>query len=81
MPVYLFSCRECGREAEHRCSIKDKPKTIKCPCGFYMEQDFSSHTGTFILNGMGWASDGYATAGSFKAENEKATREAKGIPT
>lgn len=57
MPLYDYACKSCGvLEIEH--SIKDQPKT-QCPqCG---QEGLERQIGrtSFVLQGPGWAKDGY----------------------
>lgn len=63
MPFYELECT-CGNEKEVLLSISKYEKeketpTIKCDCGELMKFKISK-SGSFVLKGSGWFSDGYS---------------------
>ena len=66
MPTYEYKCEECGHEWEREQSIKDPPLATcpRCvlrsdtPTKGRPKRQIPQHTG-FVLNGRGWARDGY----------------------
>ena len=63
MPTYEYICKNaaCGHEWEEEHPITREP-TKSCPeCGQDTAQRLISGRGAFVLNGAGWASDGYAS--------------------
>lgn len=66
MPIYEYVCERCGHRFEVRAKMKDPPPT--CPyvhvgpdssqvCGGEVKKVISQTS--FVLQGGGWASDGY----------------------
>lgn len=64
MPTYDYSCRECGvMEIEHPIM---EPARTQCPkCGAKGFERLISIT-TFVLQGSGWAKDGYGASNKVK---------------
>jgi len=58
MPMYEYSCAECGYQFEARQKFSDQPLT-KCPeCGGRVRKLISQTS--FALKGSGWYSEGYS---------------------
>lgn len=62
MPTYEYECTSCKHQWEKDQSIKDPP-VKKCPkCKKNTAKRLVSGGCGFILNGSGWAKDGYKSA-------------------
>jgi putative FmdB family regulatory protein len=57
MPIYEFSCEQCGNHIEVLQKFKDKAPACKS-CNKNMKKQFPSRT-SFALKGDGWAFDSY----------------------
>lgn len=55
MPIYEYECKECHEHKEVFQKFDDPPP--KCSAEHAMTRKLSSTS--FVLNGGGWASDGY----------------------
>ncbi len=63
MPLFTQRCRKCGNQFEVLVSMKDLQKDQPCSkCGFGSTVRQVSKT-RFLLQGGGWASDGYSKGG------------------
>jgi len=62
MPTYQYQCPACGETKERVQRITDQPVRIQCECGTRMRRIISATN--FVLNGKGWARDGYSKEGS-----------------
>ena len=62
MPLYPYYCETCGKSEEIIRSIHDNiPETLICSdCGDNCARDYSRQECNFVLNGVGWARDGYS---------------------
>jgi len=58
MPRYDYKCPECEKEVEVEHSITEAPELICDECSVQMKRCISGRT-SFVLNGSGWAKDGY----------------------
>lgn len=62
MPTYDYVCASCKYKWEHDSSIKDPPLT-SCPkCGSESAKRLISGGTGFLLQGSGWAREGYSNA-------------------
>jgi putative FmdB family regulatory protein len=69
MPIYEYSCQNCGRRLEVMQKMSDKPLT-RCPeCKGRLEKLFSQTS--FQLKGSGWYASDYTGRG--KAEKSDKT--------
>jgi putative FmdB family regulatory protein len=69
MPIYEYSCQNCGRRLEVMQKMSDKPLT-RCPeCNGRLEKLFSQTS--FQLKGSGWYASDYTGRG--KAEKSDKT--------
>ncbi len=57
MPLYEYQCCKCKNVIEEFHSINNIKETINCKCGYTAKRIISKTS--FILNGKGWAADGY----------------------
>ena len=62
MPIYVYKCESCGREAEYFQSLSEAPKTECEACAGKLERVISSTA--FHLKGGGWYKDLYSSSGS-----------------
>lgn len=68
MPLYEYSCEECGHKFEAVVSVRDAESAMKCVgCGATTRRLFPSR-GAFHLKGRGWSRDGYG----YPSPSEKA---------
>lgn len=60
MPLYEYTCKDCGRGHEQLHGIKDNPDPT---CPFCDSPRISKRVSpaTFILKGEGWFRDGYSS--------------------
>jgi len=59
MPTYIYFCENCKKEIEVFHSIKEELK--KCPeCNLDKFKKLIAGGSNFILNGGGWAKEGYS---------------------
>lgn len=58
--TYEYKCQHCGAQFDRQQRITDEadPKCLRC--GHLEAVRLVSGTGSFVLKGSGWASDGYA---------------------
>ena len=61
MPIYVYKCESCGREAEYFQSLSEAPKTECEACAGKLERVISSTA--FHLKGGGWYKDLYSSPG------------------
>lgn len=57
MPYYDYKCKKCGTVVELEHSIHDTEKKVCAKCGYALQRLIG--TTSFVLNGTGWARDGY----------------------
>lgn len=58
MPIYEYSCPDCGVEFERMRKLSDPPLTVCPDCGRENVRKLISQT-SFMLKGGGWYSDHY----------------------
>ena len=68
MPIYEYSCHECGNDFEEIQKFSDPPITL-CPSCGSLEAKRKVSVSAFHLKGGGWYKDGY---GDKKKEEPKA---------
>jgi len=57
MPLYDYSCPDCGVESEIICSIADRDAKRQCECGGWLKRILSG--GKFMLIGGGWSGNAH----------------------
>ena len=67
MPIYEYSCQECGKDFEEIQKFSDPPIEL-CPCCGSLEAKRKVSVSAFHLKGGGWYKDGY---GDKKKEEHK----------
>ncbi len=59
MPIYEYSCSDCGHSFELMQKVSDPPPSACPECGGEKVDKLMS-TGAFHLKGGGWYADGYS---------------------
>ncbi len=62
MPIYDFSCPECGNKTEVFCKIAEREDARPCDCGGELTQDITATAG-FKITGTGAYNSGYCHNG------------------
>ncbi len=57
MPLYEYSCSECGTEIEVICPMSERNDRRDCDCGGQFDRVFSG--GNFMLIGGGWTGNAH----------------------
>lgn len=69
MPIYEYSCTDCGHAFEAMQKISDDPIKVCPSCGAEKVRKLVSAT-SFVLKGGGWYSDHYGLKGGSEGKSE-----------